>query len=118
MENTLRWYSPRSGAGSFFSSIAVHLFLAGACVLAVGLGLVKSHPPEGEVQVDYQVLDEPPAPTPVVRQVRRSSEPVTPVAQNLQPRDMPKEIQDEKGVVAGTQAAPKPIPNPGSDSAG
>jgi protein TonB len=118
MERVASWYSLDSPIGSMLSSIFVHGALVGAFVLSVTLGFMKQRPPEGEVQIDYQVLDEPPPPTPVVHHIRRVVAPETPAPQPVHQDIAPKELQDEKSTIAGTQTAQKPVATAASSTQG
>lgn len=117
MTQTLRWLSPQSSAGSLLYSILGHLLLAGAVVFALGLNLGPKEVPQDYIDLGYEVFDEPPAPAKQVHKVAHSAEPQAPVDPKVKPDNSPKELQDERGVVAGTQAAAKSN-NIGSDNNG
>ena len=118
MEQTLKWHSPRSPTGSVLSAVLVHSLLYAAVVVALGLGLSNKHEaPSVEAEVTYEMLNEAPTETKVVKQVVKAN-PETPVEKNLKPDLTPKELQDDKSTVAGTQTAAKPQSNVGSDQNG
>lgn len=119
MEKTLDLVSPKSSLLSILTAIGVHGFIYGLIVLVMGANLFKSHENiQDEVEIGYEVLNDAPAPTPVVQKVVRAQEPETPVDTKSPVDTSPKELQDEHSDVAGTQAAAKPQSNIGSESNG
>jgi periplasmic protein TonB len=119
MERALDWYSPKSAAGSVISAVVIHGLLYGVIVFVMGFSFLHSHEKiQDEVEIGYEVLNDVPAPTPVVQKVVRAQEPETPVDTKTPVDTTPKELQDEKSDVAGTQAAAKPQSNVGSESNG
>jgi protein TonB len=119
MENTMKFFSPQSASGSVVAAILAHGLLYGTIVAILGIGfLTRQDVPQADTVLDYEVLNEPPAPTPVVQRVVRAQQPDTPVDTKVKPDHSPKELQDEKGTVAGTQTAPKAVSNVGSETNG
>lgn len=109
--------SPKSRTGSFGWSVLVHALIFSAVVGVVHMA-PTSAPPDDYLDLGYEVFDEPPVDTKVdQQQVRKSPEPVTKPDPQVVPDNTPKEMQDEKSDIAGTQAA-KPESNIGSDSNG
>lgn len=114
---TKGFFSPQS-YGSIVYSLAAHVLVYGATVTILGLKLGVSEAPTDFVDMSYQTFDEPPAPAKEPARVRHSVEPVTPVTQKVVPDNQPKEMQDEKSDIAGTQKAAKPEANVGNESTG
>lgn len=114
---TVNYISPRNTGGSFLWSVGLHLLVAGSVVGVMHITGGVSAPSEEFIDLAYQSFDEPPVPEQVEQRVRKSAEPVAPVKQEMVPDNSPKELQDEKGEVAGTQKA-APQENIGSDSNG
>jgi protein TonB len=108
--------SPRTSSGSFLWSLGAHLLAAGAVVLVMNYTAGRAQPEEEYIDLAYQTFDEPPVPAAEEKRVMKSPEPVAPVKTEALP-DTAKELQDEKGEVAGTQAA-APETNIGSDNNG
>jgi protein TonB len=98
-------FSPKSPSGSLLFSLLVHVALYGAVVAVLGLNLSAPAPHEEYIDLGYQTFDEPPPPAPEERKVVRSPEPQTHTETQPLPDNTPKELQDEKGDVAGTQKA-------------
>ena len=94
--------------GSTLTALAVHVAAYGLIVGMLGIHLFSqdSVPPPGEMELNYEVLNEPPKETKVVRQVVHMKDP-TPVQPTKAPMDTsPRELhEDSKDAVAGTQAA-------------
>lgn len=102
----LNYLSPRSKSGSFLFSIATHGALALVIVLVLGRKAdVVEAPKEETVELNYDVFDEPPPPTPVEHHVARVQATESVKVAKQEPVETPKEMQDEKGEVAGTQKA-------------
>jgi protein TonB len=104
MEQAVKWHSPRSIPGSFISAAVIHGILYGAVIVILGAGLFhKTVELAPEAELTYDMLDAPPPappPPPVVR-------------------EQPKELQDEKSEVTGTQkkVETKTASSVGSDQA-
>jgi protein TonB len=104
MEQAIKWHSPRTGPVAFLSSTLIHGLLFGAIIVILGAGLFhKDEPLAPEAELSYDMLDAPPPaapPPPVIK-------------------EEPKELQDEKSEVAGTQKENKTTTasSVGSDSA-
>jgi|GEM_PF-1672323 len=113
----VNYISPRSGSGSIIWSLGAHFFVAGAVVLGMNIAGGRAQPQEEFIDLAYQTFDEPPVPATEERRVMKSPEPVTPVKSEPLPSDTAKELQDEKGEVAGTQKA-APETNIGSENNG
>jgi len=111
-------FSPRSSSGSFVWSLVVHLLVAGSVVTAMNWGAGTSRPEEEYIDLAYETFDEPPVPALEEKRVMRSREPIAPVQTRAPADSSPKELQDEKGEVAGTQEAKKEESNIGSTSNG
>jgi periplasmic protein TonB len=107
MTNIINLFSPKSSTGSFAFSIAAHVLLYVGLVTVLGLGSGRTEIKEEYLDLGYQTFDEPPVPEQEERKVVRSPEPTAPVDPKAVPDDKPHELQDEKGEVAGTQAAVK-----------
>ena len=119
MEQTMKWHSPQSPTGSVISAVLVHGLLYTAVVIILGLGL--SHKPEApaaDVEVTYEMLNEAPTEIKVVKQMVKAERPETLPEKNLKPDLSPKELQDEKSAIAGTQTAAKVQSTVGSDQIG
>lgn len=116
---SLKESSAKSSTYSILTAIGIHGFIYGAIVLVMGANLFKPHEKiQDEVEIGYEVLNDVPPPTPVVQRVVRAEQPETPVDAKALPDSTPKELQDEKSDIAGTQAAAKPQSNIGSESTG
>ena len=120
MERTIKWLSPESSLGSMLSALLVHAVLYGAVVLVLGVGyLTHKEAPIGEVEVGYEVLNEPPPePTKVVQTVARAKEPDAPVETKIKMDSTPKELHDDSSTVAGTQKAQKVATTVGGENDG
>lgn len=94
-----------SNFGPFLASIGAHAVTFAVVSYAVNLSLSQVHPAEDILDLGYQTFDEPPQIEKQEKLVRKAPEPVVPVKQKVIPDAGPKEIQDEKGDVAGTQKA-------------
>ncbi len=119
MESTLKWYSPKSSSGSILTAIIAHGVIYGASALILGQQLAKTLPLQGEVELGYEVLNEPPSePVKEVKRVR-AAEPEMPVVSKTKVDSQPHEMQDAQSDVIGTQqAAPVQAAAVGSDSNG
>lgn len=107
MTALLNVFSPRSTSGSLLYSILTHSGLALVVVLVLGQNAhLVEQTKEETVQLNYDVFDEPPPPAPVERHVARVQPSESVKVAKSQPVESPKELQDEKGEVAGTQAKP------------
>ncbi len=118
MTLTRKSFSPKSASGSFLFSLGVHILIYGSLVWLLSLRSTSTAPKDDYIDLGYQTFDAPPEPTQVVKRVERAPDPMTPVDTKVTPDNSPKELQDEKGDVAGTQAAAKPVANTGADSNG
>jgi TonB family protein len=105
--NYLSWFV-ESGIGSVILAISAHGLIYAFVVFVLGVTIVsKVKMPEAVEDLQYQVFDEPPQPVKEEHKVVRSREPEEKVQPKAIPDTTPKEIQDEKGEVAGTQEAHK-----------
>src|SRR5688572_23795614 len=102
---SLNCISPRSSGGSLIWSVGLHLLLAGSVVGVMHVTGGVSAPTEEFMDLAYQTFDEPPVPAQEEKRVMKSPEPVAPVKTEALPDNTAKELQDEKGEVAGTQKA-------------
>jgi TonB family protein len=107
MSATKECFSPRSSSGSFLFSILAHAALYGVLVGALGLHFSKPEPKQEYLDLGYQEFEAPPVPEQEEHRVKHSVDPVAPVDAKVQPDNTPKELQDEKGEVAGTQKETK-----------
>lgn len=107
MEMILQRISPQSSLGSFLSSVLVHLFIFGAIMGALQLNPSTPVVEEEYVDLGYQTFDEPPPPAETPRQVVSAKDPVAPVDTKPVETAPTQELQDEKGIVSGTQEAAK-----------
>lgn len=105
MTLTKECFSPKSSSGSFVLAILAHAAIYGILVGALGLGLGKAEPKAEYLDLGYQTFDRPPEPEKKEQKVVRSNEPVRPPDPKAVQDDAPKELQDDKGEVAGTQKA-------------
>lgn len=102
---TLKWFSPRTPTGSVLGALAAHALIYGAVMGVVGMGFQGSiSVPIGEVELGYEVLDEPPPPVTEPKRMR-TAEPVAKVEPTVKADPAAKEIQDEKSDVLGTSQA-------------
>jgi protein TonB len=93
---------------SIASSLLLHILLSGAFVVFFSLNPATGLKKQPEVlDLGYQTFDEPPPPQqPEEKRVVRSPQPASPIVDHAPKTDLsPKEIQDEKGDVVGTQKA-------------
>jgi TonB family protein len=104
MMNTKDWFSPKSGGGSFVYSILAHGALYGLLIVGFGIGFGKTEPKQEYLDLGYQTFDAPPVPEKQEHQVKHVEETVKNDSKAL-PDNSPKELQDEKGDVAGAQKA-------------
>ena len=121
MERTLKWLSPKSSSGSILTSVVVHVLVYGSMIVVLGLNLNKKEEPiQASTDVTYEVLDEPPVENPPEQKLVSTPPPETPEEVDEKPDNSRKELQDEKGEVAGTQTAPaaKVVQSTGATSAG
>lgn len=108
MKNDLKWFSPRSSTGSVLGAVAAHGIVYLLILGGLQVGFTKSEAPIGEVEIGYEVLDEPPAPVTEVRRMR-TAEPVVKSEPVAKADPTARELQDEKSDVVGTtQSAPQP----------
>ncbi|MGZ3723758.1 MAG: TonB family protein [Bdellovibrionales bacterium] len=105
MTLTKECFSPKSSSGSFVLAILVHGAIYGLLVGVLGLGLGAVEPKPEYLDLGYQTFDRPPEPEKKEQKVVRSNEPVRPPDPKAVQDDAPKELQDDKGEVAGTQKA-------------
>jgi protein TonB len=119
MEQSAKWHSPQSTTGALLSAAIVHGALYGLVILILGAGLFSSAPKALEdTELTYDMLNEAPVPTQVVHQVRQA-QPDKVVEKETKPDNSPKELQDDKSQVAGTQTAAKAATtNVGGDAVG
>ncbi len=101
MSRILNLFSPRSAAGSMFWSIGVHVAVAGGVIGYMNWSPAPEPPAEEYIDLAYEVIDEPPLPAP----------PPPPPEQNA-----PRELQDEKSDVVGTQEKKEEKPEDGQAS--
>ena len=118
MTDTIKTFSLKNFQSSFVVSLGIHALIYGSLVWILSVSLSKKEPAPEYVDLGYQTFDAPPEPTQEVKRVVKSAEPETPVDTNVQPDTKPQEMQDEKGVVSGTQVAAKQTATIGSDSTG
>jgi TonB family protein len=111
-------FSPISGTGSFFVSLALHGFIAASVVGMMGLKFFEKEAAPVYMDLGYETFDEPPPIVKEVRPVARTKAPETPVETKAPVTNAPQELQDEKSDVAGTQAAAKNETAPGSEGVG
>lgn len=96
---------PGGAFASFAWSVLGHGLVYGALVVILNVAY-KAKPPEPSyVSLDMQEFDRPPEPEKKVQRVMRSPAPKEQVVQKAPPDNSPKELQDEKSDVAGTQKA-------------
>jgi protein TonB len=119
MENSLKWVSPKSASGSMMIAFLAHAALYGGVLLAMSIGFRKHEEPIAVVEeIAYETFSEPPAPAQIARPVAKTPEPETPKEVDQHPDTTAKELQDDKGVVAGTQVAAKPVATTGAEGVG
>jgi protein TonB len=114
----LKTLSPRSASGAFALSVLTHVVLYGAIIGAISYGATPHEPPDATLDLGYQTFDEPPQPEKKEQQVMKSPEPRAPAEAKAVPDDSPKELQDEKGDVAGTQKEVKEVATVGNTASG
>jgi len=119
MESMKKFFSPRTTHGPVVLSILLHVLISGTILGALNLDVFGKSEPVAEDYIDlgYEMFDQPPAPAEEVRSVKRS-EPTAQPVQDKAPDNTPKELQDEKSDVAGTQKAAKEEASPGSTNTG
>jgi TonB family protein len=104
--------SPRSSFGPLFLSVMLHALIVGGIVGAMKLKFFdKKEVQEEYVDLGYEAVEEP---LPV-----REEKPVVkaepdPMPDKTPPDTSPRELQDDKSEVAGTQVAKKPVSAPQS----
>jgi protein TonB len=119
MENSLKWVSPRSASGSFIMAVIAHGALFGVIVLLMSARFsTHEEPAPVTEEVAYETFSAPPKKVEEVRPVAKTPEPETPEEKQVQPDNTPKELQDDKSDVAGTQKEAKPQANIGSEGKG
>jgi TonB family protein len=116
MTNTKEWFSPKSGGGSFIYSILAHGALYGILIVGFGIGFGKVEPKADYLDLGYQTFDAPPEPEKHEQKVKHIEETVK-TDTKVRPDNSPKELQDDKGEVAGTQKA-APVAQNANDSTG
>jgi protein TonB len=104
--------------GPILLSVLVHGAVVGAVMGWLAISPIERAPVENYVDLGYETLDVPPAPAEEVKKVMKSPSPVVPPEPKAISDNSPKEIQNEKGEVAGTQEAQKPNADIGSESTG
>src|SRR5687768_6344240 len=92
---------------AFAASLTIHI-IAGASLFASWKFGAVPEVKEEYIDLAYETLEAPPAPAEEVKKVMKSPEPAQPVEQKTIPDNAPKELQDEKSEVAGTEAQVKP----------
>lgn len=113
-----KFFSPKTPQGPIVLSALVHLAIAGSVMAGLHIRGGEAKSEENYVDLGYETFDAPPPPAEEVRRVVKSPTPTEPVVKNSVPDNSAKELQDEKGDVAGTQEAAKPQDNIGSESNG
>src|ERR1019366_1298727 len=98
-----RYFSPKSSSGSLIFSVFAHALVYATLVVILNITMTRTEPHQDYLDLGYQTFDAPPNPEQKEHKVVRSKEPVTSVDQKAIPDDKPKEIQDEKSDIAGTQ---------------
>jgi protein TonB len=119
MENTFKWISPKSATGSMVLALLAHasIYLGVLILMRAGFEKVTEPVPMTE-EIAYETFAEPPAPAEVARPVARTPDPEVPKEAAKQTDTSPKELQDDKGVVSGTQTAAKPVASTGAQGVG
>jgi protein TonB len=110
MTNVLKYISPKSQLGSFIASVLFHGLVALTVLSIFKFSPVKVQKTDEYLDLGYQTFDEPPVPVHEEKQVKNIPEPQTPVETKTHPDTVAKELQDDKGPVAGTQAAAPAAP--------
>ena len=118
MKRIIQFLSPKSSSGSMLYSMLVHGLIYGTLIAILSAGFGKKEAPQDFLDLGYQTFDAPPDPAQEVKKVVRAPDPVTPSDTKVQPDNAPKELQDEKGEVAGTQVATKTESTKGADTDG
>lgn len=113
-----RIVSPKSPSGSFGWSVLVHASLVGGLAVLLNFHQTGQEKSPEYTDLGYQTFEAPPPPAPVMQKVVRAPTPVTPVETKAVPDSQPKEMQDEKSDIAGTQKEAKPVAETGADTAG
>jgi TonB family protein len=116
MTNTKEWFSPKSGGGSFIYSLLAHGALYGALVIGLGITFGKTEPKQDYLDLGYQTFDAPPEPEKKEQKVKHVEETVKSDPKAV-PDNSPKELQDEKSDIAGTQKA-APVAATANDTTG
>jgi TonB family protein len=104
---TERAWSPQSALGSMGISAIVHGVIALSVVVAVHINWKAAPSTEEYTDMSYEMFDAPPVVTDVVKKVMHSPAPTKVEDVKTKPDDSPKELQDEKSDIAGTQKAVK-----------
>lgn len=114
--------SPESGSGSFIYSVCVHVSIAVSVIMLLKMNLQTSQPVapmDSIIDMTYETFDRPPDPVQEIRHVARVVEPETPVDTKPIADDTPKEMQDEKSDIAGTQSkSSAPVATNASEGSG
>lgn len=99
---------PQRTSGSFCTSLVIHGVLCGLVLQLFASKVQKIGDPNEFLNLGYQTFEEPPPPAVEEKAVRRFQAQSTPtiVPKTVIPQAT-REIQDEKGIVSGAQAAPK-----------
>ncbi len=103
--------------GPIILSVLIHGGIFGGMTLYFAINPNEEPTVENYVDLGYETFDAPPVPEEKVQKVVNSPKPITPPDQKAVPDDSPKELQDEKGDVTGTQEA-RTENNIGSESNG
>lgn len=101
----MRYISPKSSSGSLVISVVAHLCILAAANVALKWAGSTVQQAENYLDLEYEMLEAPPTPVEEVRKMARSPSPVVPAEAKTVPDNSPKELQDEKSEIAGTQKA-------------
>jgi protein TonB len=102
-----RYFSPKSPSGSLVFSVLAHGLVYASLLIILNITFSKHEVHQDYLDLGYQVFDAPPQPEQKEHKVVRSKEPVTPKDIKAITDDKPKELQDEKSDIAGTQTVKK-----------
>jgi protein TonB len=96
-----------------------HAALYGGVILFMSFGMTKPAEiiPAAE-EIAYETFEAPPAPAEIARPVARTKAPVEDEKVAEKPDTSPKELQDDKGMVAGVQTAAKAVTTTGAVGTG
>jgi periplasmic protein TonB len=117
--DSIRWISPKSTSGSMVLAFLAHAALYGAVLGFMALNFSKHEEPAPVAEeIAYETFDAPPAPAEVARPIARVKPTEDEEKTDEKPDTSPKELQDDKGVVAGTQTAAKAVATTGAEGVG